>query len=165
MNDPITLFLLVVLAAVLVAAAVIDVRTFTISNGLNGGVALLALAYWWSIDLPLWPDAAIRVGIALAVFALLAVTFYVGMMGGGDVKLAAALALWFTQGETLRFLVYMSIAGGILTLVVMLAHRRWPNWQADEHGQPRQKPQVPYGVAIAAGALAVLAQRFLNHFA
>ena len=165
MNDPITLFLLIVLAAVLVVAAVVDVRTFTIANGLNAAVALLALAYWWSIDLPLWPDAAIRLGIALAVFALLAATFYIGMMGGGDVKLAAALALWFTPGETVRFLVYMSIAGGILTLAVLPAHRRWPGWQTDDAGQPRQKPQVPYGVAIAAGALAVLAQRFLNHFA
>ena len=165
MNEPITLTLFALLAIILVIAAVIDVRSFTISNRLNGAVALLALAYWWSIGLPLWPDGAIRLAIALAVFAVLALTFYIGMMGGGDVKLAAALALWFAPGETLRFLVYMSIAGGILTLVVMLAHRRWPNWQVDEEGQPRTKPEVPYGVAIAAGALVVLAQRFLNHFA
>ena len=165
MNDPITLLLLIALAAVLVVAALIDVRTFTISNGLNAGVAAMALVYWWSIDLPLWPDGAIRAGVALAVFVILAVTFYIGMMGGGDVKLAAALALWFTPGETVRFLVFMSVAGGILTIAVMLAHRRWPDWQADEEGGPRQKPQVPYGVAIAAGALVVLAQRFLNHFA
>ena len=165
MNDPITLALLAVLAVILVVAAVIDVRTFTISNGLNAAVALLALAYWWSIDLPLWPDAAIRAGVALAVFALLAATFFIGMMGGGDVKLAAALALWFAPGETVRFLVYMSVAGGILTILVMLAHKRWPAWQVDAEGQPRVKPEVPYGVAIAIGALAVLAQRFLNHFA
>ena len=165
MNDPITLALLAVLAIILVVAAVIDVRTFTISNTLNVTVALLALAYWWSIDLPLWPDGAIRAGIALAVFALLAVTFFIGMMGGGDVKLAAALALWFAPGETVRFLVYMSLLGGILTLVVMIAHRRWPDWQVDDDGKPRTKPEVPYGVAIAAGALVVLAQRFLNHFA
>ena len=135
------------------------------SEGPLRPVALLGLAYWWSIDLPLWPDGAIRAGIALAVFALLAVTFFIGMMGGGDVKLAAALALWFTPEETVRFMVYMSLAGGILTLVVMAAHRRWPNWQVDDAGQPRIKPEVPYGVAIAAGALVVLAQRFLNHFA
>ena len=165
MNEPITLALLALLAIILVVAAVIDVRTFTISNALNATVALLGLAYWWSIDLPLWPDGAIRAGIALAVFALLAVTFFIGMMGGGDVKLAAALALWFTPEETVRFMVYMSLAGGILTLVVMAAHRRWPNWQVDDAGQPRIKPEVPYGVAIAAGALVVLAQRFLNHFA
>ena len=165
MDDPITLALMAILAIILVVAAVIDVRTFTISNALNAAVALLALGYWWAIGLELWPEAAIRVGIAVAVFAVLAVTFYIGMMGGGDVKLAAALALWFAPGETLRFLVYMSIAGGILTLLVMIAHRRWPNWQVDEDGKPRAKPEVPYGVAIATGALVVLAQRFLNHFA
>ena len=165
MNDTITLALLAILAILLVVAAVIDVRTFTISNGLNAAVALLALAYWWSIGLPLWPDGAIRLGIAVAVFALLAVTFTIGMMGGGDVKLAAALALWFAPGETMRFIVYMSLAGGILTGIVLLAHRRWPDWQRDDEGKPRAKPEVPYGVAIAIGALAVLAQRFLNHFA
>ena len=165
MNDGFTLPLLAALAATLVYAAAIDVRTFTISNRLNAAVALMAPLYWWSIDLPLWPDGAIRIGVALLVFALLAVTFFVGMMGGGDVKLAAALALWFEPGETVRFIVYMSIAGGLLTVLVMLAHKRWPAWQVDEQGQPRTKPEVPYGVAIAIGALVILAQRFLNHFA
>jgi prepilin peptidase CpaA len=165
MNDGFTLALLGLLAVTLVVAAVVDVRTFTISNRLNAAVALMAPLYWWLAQLPLWPDGAIRVGIALLLFALLAVTFFIGMMGGGDVKLAAALALWFAPGETVRFIVYMSIAGGLLTLVVMWAHRRWPNWQVDEQGQPRVKPEVPYGVAIAAGGLVILAQRFLNHFA
>ena len=164
-NAGFTEFLLLALALTLVAAALIDIRTFTISNRLNAGVALAAPLYWWSIGLPLWPDAAIQVGVALAVFAVLAVTFYLGVMGGGDVKLAAALALWFSPGSTLRFLVYMSVAGGLLTLVVLLAHRRWPNWQRDDDGKPRARPEVPYGVAIAAGGLAILAQRFLNHFA
>ncbi|WP_118858418.1 A24 family peptidase [Sphingomonas mesophila] len=165
MNDTITLALMALLAVMLLVAAVIDVRTFTIANGLNLAIAALGLAYWWSIGLPLWPDGAIRAGIALAVFAILAITFMIGMMGGGDVKLAAALALWFTPFETVRFLVYMSIAGGLLTLIVILAHRRWPNWQVDDEGKPKAKAEVPYGVAIAAGALIVLAQRFLNHFA
>ena len=165
MNDGFTLALMGLLAAMLVVAAVVDVRTFTISNRLNAAVALMAPLYWWSIALPLWPDGAIRIGVALLVFALLAVTFFIGMMGGGDVKLAAALALWFAPWETARFIVYMSIAGGLLTLVVMWAHRRWPNWQVDENGAARAKPEVPYGVAIAAGGLVILAQRFLNHFA
>ena len=165
MNDGFTLALMAILAVLLVVAALVDVRTFTISNRLNAAVALMAPLYWWSIQLPLWPDGAIRIGVALLVFALLAVTFFIGMMGGGDVKLAAALSLWFAPGETARFIVYMSIAGGILTLVVMWAHRRWPGWQVDEQGKPRAKPEVPYGVAIAIGALVILAQRFLNHFA
>jgi prepilin peptidase CpaA len=77
-------------------------------------------------------------------------------MGGGDVKLAAALALWFPPVSTLRFLVIMSIAGGLLTLVVLLVHRL---------RKKEGRPEVPYGVAIAIGGLAILAQRFLNQFA
>ncbi len=165
MNMGFTDLLLLALALALVVAAIIDVRTFTISNRLNAGIALAAPLYWWSIGLPLWPDAAIQVAVAAGVFLLLALAFQIGMMGGGDVKLAAALALWFSPMSTVKMLVIMSIAGGILTLIVMIAHKKFPNWQVDESGQPRAKPRVPYGVAIAVGALWILAQRFLNHFA
>ena len=54
---------------------------------------------------------------------LLAAAFFAGMMGGGDVKLAAALALWFPPLGTIKFLVLMSLAGGVLTLVVLGWHR------------------------------------------
>jgi prepilin peptidase CpaA len=155
-NGAFTEILLGILALLLVVAAVIDVRTFTISNRLNLGVALMAPLYWWSAHLPLWPDIGIQVAIAAGVFALLAVAFYAGMMGGGDVKLAAALALWFSPQSTLRFLVFMSIAGGVLTLVVVGLHRL---------KKKPGKPEVPYGVAIAVGGLIILIQRFLNQFA
>jgi prepilin peptidase CpaA len=156
MNLGFTQFLLGALAVLLLVAAVIDVRTFTISNRLNAAVALLAPVYWWSVGLPLWPDAAIQVGIALAVFVFLAGAFYAGMMGGGDVKLAAALVLWFSPASTVTFLVIMSIAGGVLTLAVLGLHR---------FRKKPDRPEIPYGVAIAFGGLWILAQRFLNHFA
>jgi prepilin peptidase CpaA len=156
MNFGFTELLLAILALILVVAAVIDVRTFTISNRLNLTVALLAPLYWWSIALPLWPGVGLHIAVALGVFLLLSIAFYLGMMGGGDVKLAAALALWFSPIGTLRFLVFMSIAGGLLTLVVVAAHRL-----RSREG----RPEIPYGVAIAMGALAILAQRFLNQFA
>ncbi len=131
-------------------------RRFTISNRLNLVVALLAPAFWWSIALPFWPNAAAQLAIALGVFVLLAGAFYAGMMGGGDVKLAAALALWFSPATTLKFLVLMSLAGGVLTLVLLVVHR----------AQRREgRPQIPYGVAIAFGGIFILAQRFLNQFA
>ena len=148
--------LLGLLALLLLVAAVTDVRTFTISNRLNAAVALLAPLYWWSIGLPLWPAVAIQIGVALIVFLLLAAAFYAGMMGGGDVKLAAALALWFSPSSTLKFLVLMSIAGGALTLIVLGVHRL---------RKKPGRPEIPYGVAIAFGGLCILAQRFLNHFA
>ena len=163
-NAGFTELLLAVLAVILVVAAIIDVRTFTISNWLNAAVALLAPVYWWSIGLPLWPDAALQVAVAAGVFLLLAATFYMGMMGGGDVKLAAAIALWFQPVTTLWFLVITSLAGGVLTLIVLALHKRRATPPAD--GDPAaERPEVPYGVAIAAGALWILAQRFLNQFA
>jgi prepilin peptidase CpaA len=156
MNVGFTLALLGLLAAILLWIAVVDVRTYTISDGLNLTIALLAPIYWWSAGVPLWPDAAIRVGVGVAVFLLFASAFYLNVMGGGDVKLAGALALWFTPYETLTLIVIMSIAGGLLTLIVLGIHH-----MRNKEG----RPEVPYGVAIAVGGMWLLAQRFLNHFA
>jgi prepilin peptidase CpaA len=86
------------------------------------------------------------------------------MMGGGDVKLIGALALWrvpLRQGETtfaplLDLLVVMALAGGVLTLVMLVLHRR-----AKAGGQL----EIPYGVAIVIGALAAYGERYLNQFA
>ena len=144
------------LATMLLWAAVIDIRTRTIANGLNLTIALMAPLFWWATGIDLWPDAAIRVGTALIVFLLFALAFHLGAMGGGDVKLAAALALWFAPADTLFLIVLMSLAGGVLTVIVLLEHRARKN---------QGRPEVPYGVAIAFGGLWLLAQRFLNHFA
>lgn len=155
-NGLFTPLLLAGLAALLVAAAITDMRTFTISNRLNLTIALLAPLYWLSIALSPWPGIAMQLAAAVTVFILLAAAFYAGMMGGGDVKLAAALALWFPPVATIRFLVLMSIAGGVLTLLLLVWHRA---------RRREGRPEIPYGVAIAFGALAILAQPFLNHFA
>jgi prepilin peptidase CpaA len=155
-NSAFTGLLLASLAALLVVAAVIDVRTFTISNRLNLTVALLAPLYWLSIALSPWPGVAVQLGVAAVVFLLFAGAFYAGMMGGGDVKLAAALALWFPPASTIKFIVFMSLAGGLLTLGILVWHRA---------RRREGKPEIPYGVAIAFGGLAILAQPFLNHFA
>jgi prepilin peptidase CpaA len=155
-NGAFTEILLAGLAVTLVVAAIIDVRTYTISNRLNLTVALLAPVYWLSIALPVWPGVGLQLAAGAGVFALLAAAFYAGMMGGGDVKLAAALALWFSPFSTLKFLVLMSLAGGVLTLAVVAFHRL---------KRREGRPEIPYGVAIAFGGLAILTQRFLNQFA
>jgi prepilin peptidase CpaA len=154
-NGAFTDLLLLVLATILVVAAVVDVRTFTISNRLNLAVALLAPVYWASVALSPWPGIAVQLAGAATVFVLLAVAFYAGMMGGGDVKLAAALALWLPPLGTIKFLMLMSVAGGVLTLIVLIWHRA-----CKRDG----RPEIPYGVAIAFGGIAILTQRFLNQF-
>ena len=155
-TDLLPSLLLGVLAILLVVAGAVDMRTFTISNRLNLTVALLAPLYWLAVGLPLWPGAAIQLAIAAGVFVMLAGAFYIGMMGGGDVKLAAALALWFSPASTVKFLILMSLAGGALTVGLLVAHR-----MRGKAGNPK----IPYGVAIAFGGLAILAHRFLNQFA
>ena len=155
LNGGFTDLLLLALAATLIAAAVIDMRTFTISNRLNATVAAGAPLYWLSIALTPWPGMAIQLAAGAIVFVLLAGAFYARMMGGGDVKLASALALWFSPAGTVKFLVLMSIAGGVLTVGILAVHRAL---------RREGRPEIPYGVAIAFGALAILTQRFLNQF-
>ncbi|MCM8557115.1 A24 family peptidase [Sphingomicrobium sediminis] len=151
-----TFILLGGLGLLMVYMAIRDIQTYTIENWIVGLVAVAAPLYWWSAGVDLWPDAAIRIGVAAIVFLLLLVMFNMGVMGGGDVKLATALALWFTWAGTLKFLVIMSLAGGALSILVAVNHkiRKKP-----------EKAEVPYGVAIAIGVLWLLTQRFLNHFA
>jgi prepilin peptidase CpaA len=160
MNSQFTLWassaLLILLALLLVRVSVTDLRSRTISNRLNLVIALLAIPFWWVVGLPLWPGVAVQLGLAVVVFGLFALFFNFGMMGGGDVKLAAALALWFAPMAMLRLIIIMSLAGGVLSLIVLWHHRR--------RMRPG-RPEVPYGVAIAVGAWAILAQRYLNHFA
>ncbi len=157
MEKPLFIDLLCALLAIMLLwAAIVDIRTRRIANSLNLAIALMAPLFWWATGVDLWPDAAIRVAVAIAVFLLFALAFQLGMMGGGDVKLAAALALWFPPSATLLLIVLMSLAGGVLTLIVMIEHKIKKN---------QGRPEVPYGVAIAFGGLWLLAQRFLNHFA
>ena len=155
MQGALSWFFIALLAAAMVVAAVGDWRTRTIPNWLNGTIALLAIPFWWSIGLGLWPGVAQQIGLAAAVFGLFAIAFRFGAMGGGDVKMAAALALWLPFAGVVKLLAVMSIAGGILTVAMLAAHR-----MSKSAGQP----EIPYGIAIAFGGFWVLGERFLNQF-
>lgn len=147
--------LLAVLAALLIRAAVTDIRARIISNPLNAAIALLAPLYWWSAGLAPWPDMAVQIGLSLAVLALFAALFAAGMMGGGDVKLLAALALWFPAGALLWLLMLMALIGGVVTLVTLVAHRA---------RRRSGRAEIPYGVAIALAGLWVIGEPYLNLF-
>ena len=147
--------LLIMLAALLVAAAVCDLRKREIPHWIVIPVALLAPVFWWSIGLGVWPDMAIQLGIAALVMALFTAAFAFGWMGGGDVKLLSALVLWLPPGGVLLLIVIMSFAGGVLTLATVASHRIRKLSGAVE---------VPYGVAIAFAGLWLIGQRFLNQF-
>lgn len=155
MNAAISQLLLIALALLLLVAAATDLRSRTISNGLNLAIALGAPLFWWASGLSLWPDATLQLGLAATVFALFTAAFAFGWMGGGDVKLLGALALWLPAVATLKLLIVMSLAGGALTLVMLLLHRLRRVGHALE---------IPYGVAISFAGLWVIYERYLNQF-
>ncbi|MEO7177573.1 MAG: prepilin peptidase [Allosphingosinicella sp.] len=155
MQGALSWFFIALLAAAMLVAAIGDWRSRTIPNWLNGTIALLAIPFWWSVGLGLWPGVALQIGLAAGVFGLFAIAFRFGAMGGGDVKMAAALALWLPFGGVVKLLVIMSIAGGVLTLAMLAAHR-----MAKASGQP----EIPYGIAIAFGGFWLIGERFLNQF-
>jgi prepilin peptidase CpaA len=136
------------LAIALLVAAFTDIRRRQIDNWLNASIAAGAPLYWWASGMALWPDIAWQLGVALLAFAFLAGLFAIRAMGGGDVKLLTALALWIEPLWFVRLLIGMAIIGGILTLGMGAWHvmrRR------------KQKLAIPYGVAISAAGLWVIA--------
>lgn len=155
MENGILWTLLGTLAALLVTAAVTDLRNRTIPNTLVIAIALLAPAFWWASGLSLWPGVALQLAVASGVFAVFAFAFARGWMGGGDVKLLAALALWLPWQALIVLLVIMSFAGGALTLAIVI----WSRLR-----RAGATPEIPYGVAIAFAGLWLISERFLNQF-
>ena len=132
------------LAIALLLAAFTDIRSRRIANWLNGGIALAAPAFWWASGLSLWPGVAWQFGVALIVFAVTAGLFALRWMGGGDVKLLTALALWIPPAAFVQLVIVMALLGGLLTIVL----GGWHVMRRQTH-----KLAIPYGVAIAAAGL------------
>jgi prepilin peptidase CpaA len=147
--------------AMMAFAASSDLLTMTIANRVSlvliGGFAVLAVLSGLS-----GPDMLSHVGAAAAVLAVAFVCFACGWIGGGDAKLAAATALWLGLSHLFDYLVYASILGGALTLLI-IQFRTLPlprvlvgkEWAERLH---RQGGGVPYGIALAAAALLVYPQ-------
>ncbi|MEP2235615.1 MAG: prepilin peptidase [Alteripontixanthobacter sp.] len=147
--------LLIALAIALLIAAFTDLRDRRIANWLNLAIALGAPVFWWSSGLSLWPDVALQLGVAIAAFAVLSILFAMRAMGGGDVKLLTALALWIQPLWFVNLLIVMALVGGLLTLI-------FGGW----HIMRRRKDRIaiPYGVAIAIAGLWVLHAHYLPDF-
>ncbi|MEZ5736506.1 MAG: prepilin peptidase [Novosphingobium sp.] len=143
--------LLIALAIALLLAAFTDLRRREIDNWLNIAIALGAPLFWYASGLTL-PEVGYQFAIALATFAVLAGLFALGAMGGGDVKLLTALALWIEPMLFLKLLFIMALAGGVLTLIFGV-------WHVMRRG--RQKIAIPYGIAISIAGLWVLADRYI----
>ena len=155
MGDVFTTVLLVALGLLLVSAGIEDAHKRTIANWKNAAIACLAPLWWFATGLDPWPDIALLALSGIVVFALFAVAFHFGMMGGGDVKMLGALALWLPLQPLVWLLILMSLIGGVLTVIMLIEHR----------SKKSERPlEIPYGVAIAIAAIIVFYQPNLNHF-
>ena len=149
---------LLLFPALMAFAAASDLLTMTISNrvslALAAGFLVLALASGMEPS-----EILSHLGAGVGVLAASFVCFAFGWIGGGDAKLAAAAALWFGFGHLLNYLVYASLFGGVLTLL-LLQFRQWPlpyqlagqAWLLKLHAKDSG---IPYGIALAIGALVV----------
>ncbi|KAA1185536.1 peptidase [Rhizobium tropici] len=135
-------------------AAISDLLTMTIPNRISlillGTFAVLAPL----LGLPL-TEIGMHLGAAAVVFCCCFMMFAINVMGGGDAKLLAVSALWFgLDPSLLAFLVYVSLLGGVLTVVVLLLRSQSDAITAIGLPLPNSllgAEKIPYGVAIAIG--------------
>jgi len=144
--------------AVMAFAASSDLFTMTIANRVSlvlvGGFVMLAVLTGMSAA-----ELVSHAGAAAMVLAVVFIFFACGWIGGGDAKLAAATALWLGFSHLPDYLLYASLFGGALTLMI-IQFRAVPlpkafvgrEWAERLH---QRDAGVPYGIALAAAALLI----------
>ena len=144
--------------ALAVFAACYDAMSFRVPNWLTGTIAALFVPVALAAPMPV--DWLGHLGAGALVLTGGALLFAVRVIGGGDVKLAAALALWVGYDALPGFVVTFALIGGALTITLLIARTILgfaaiiP--QVAGFGMPRlfmTGQPVPYGVAISGGAL------------
>ena len=149
----------VVLIIALIFAVITDVARYEIPNTLPIviTVAFLAAAIGEDADIR---TIVFHLAAGMIVLIAFGVLFWKGWMGGGDVKLIAASAVWAGGNFLLQYLVVLALFGGVLALVVVLL--RLVAGDAARINRPwvqrllTRRQGVPYGVAISATGLFLL---------
>jgi len=159
---------LAVFAGILLAAAYGDVRRLLIPNRFPLALVLLYPAYLLTAPTPVQP--LLSLAIALGFFCAGAGLFAAGLMGGGDVKLLAAVALWVEPPHALEFLLLTTLAGAVIGLALLtpqgthveaMVQDVGAGWKgAGDDGTTKRRRVMPYGVAIAAAGLIVVLRLF-----
>lgn len=146
---------LVVFPLIVAYAATMDFLTMTIANRVSVLLigAFVVMAPFAGLGLV---DLGWHLAAAVAVFAAGFACFAFGWMGGGDVKFAAAVALWLGWTQVFEFAVLFSLYGGALTLATLVGDKMLAPLPTLRVGFLHDFPNhrhVPYGLALAAAAL------------
>ena len=144
--------------ALIAFAATSDLFTMTISNRVSLALVagFLVMAPFSGMDLH---EMMLHLGAGAAVLVVAFACFAIGQVGGGDAKVAASVALWFGFAQLMDFLLYASLFGGALTILILM-FRQLPlppllarqDWLDKLHDR---RNGAPYGIALALGALMV----------
>ncbi len=154
--DIVSLALLSVLPGLVIAAALSDLTTMRIPNWLSGSLILgffpAALAVGLPVDM-----VGMHGGVAVIALLVGMGLFALRVIGGGDAKLIAAACLWLGPSASFEFILWTAVFGGLLSLALIVARRDvaphivgGPVWV---HTLLETKGDIPYGIAICAGAL------------
>ncbi len=151
----------------MLAASWNDITSMTIPNW----ISLVLVAGFFILSPFVWQGWAIfgtHLLVGLACFSAGIAMFALGWMGGGDAKLLAATSLWWVWSDLFPYLFYTAMAGGVLALFLILGRKYMPakvltiGWM---HRLFKDEKRMPYGLALAFGALAVLPSSNMYQFA
>jgi prepilin peptidase CpaA len=143
-------WLTAILLLLMLMAALEDAWRMEIADWTNGAVAASALAAVAVVGPAggLWQNML----LCAAVLGVGTLLFQAGGMGGGDVKLMAASALWFDLSSGWKLFVLIAMVGGVETLILLgLRKLPWSEATRTRHLPLRQGEGIPYGIAIAVG--------------
>jgi len=146
-------------AFLMMCAVWFDVRAYTIPNWIAGVMIGLWLCAAPFLDLG-WAGFGLSLAAGFGVLIAGMALWAPGWLGGGDVKLLAAGALWFGWPDAMSFLLLSVLAGGVLAVILLVLRRAaamlpLPAGLSSIAVLGDGKP-VPYAVAIAVGAMVTL---------
>lgn len=153
----VALALLFVMPALVIIAGLKDLTTMTIPNWISGLLILGFFPAGLAAGLS-GMEILAHLGVAFAALLIGMAMFALRWLGGGDAKLMASACLWFGLSGAAPFILYTAVVGGLLSLGLLLARQHVAPWVPS--GGPawittlmEPRGDLPYGVAIAAGAL------------
>ncbi len=149
--------LLLIFPVLVIVGALRDLTSYTIPNWVSGLLILGFFPAALALGLPLSTIGS-NLGIGVIALVLGVAMFALRWIGGGDAKLFAAAGLWLGWPASAEYLLVTGLAGGVLTFALLglrsmlvrpyvLSAPPWVNRLATPDGD------LPYGVAIAVGAL------------
>lgn len=160
-------FIMMIFAVGMFTSAIKDALTMTIPNWASvmvlGGFFLTVPFMWgaWGEVGSAWSIFGEHLLVGVSVFLFGFVIFAFGWLGGGDAKLMAATAFWWQWTDLLMYVTYTTLAGGVIAIFILWGRKYVPvkvltaDWL---HRLVKDEKRMPYGLALAFGALVTLPQ-------